>query len=90
MSVEEKNPRLEIKIASPNKIRELFGGEVHNYKTYQLDSSGKYTIPVEGGLFDINIFRNYKDCSCFKSSDDTPVIEKNANLICLKCTSWIS
>lgn len=76
MSVEEKNPRLEIKIASPNKIRELSGGEGHNYKTYQLDSSGKYTIPVECGLFDINIFRNYKDCSCFKSSDDTPVIEK--------------
>ena len=33
MSVEEKNPRIEIKIASPERIRELSGGEVKNYKT---------------------------------------------------------
>lgn len=41
MSVEEKNPRLEIKIASPEKILELSGGEVKKYGTYELKVTSK-------------------------------------------------
>lgn len=41
MSVEKKIPRIEIKIASPERIRELSGGEVKNYKTYELEVSRK-------------------------------------------------
>lgn len=41
MSVEEKIPRIEIKIASPEKIRELSGGEVKKYGTYELKVTSK-------------------------------------------------
>lgn len=58
MSVEEKNPKLEIKIASPEKIRELSsGGEVKKYETY--DSN---RMPIDDGLFDYKIFCNQKIC----------------------------
>lgn len=47
MSVEKKIPKIEIKIASPERIRELSGGEVKKYETY--DSN---RMPIDDGLFD--------------------------------------
>ena len=54
MSVEKKIPKIEIKIASPERIRELSsGGEVKKYETY--DSN---RMPIDDGLFDYKIFCN--------------------------------
>ena len=58
MSVEKKIPKIEIKIASPERIRELSsGGEVKKYETY--DSN---RMPIDDGLFDYKIFCNQKIC----------------------------
>lgn len=58
MSVEKKIPKIEIKIASPERIRELSsGGDVKKYETY--DSN---RMPVDDGLFDYKIFCNQKIC----------------------------
>ena len=84
MIAAEKIHKIEIKIASPDIIRELSGGEVLNYKTYTLDSSGKQTIPAEVGLFDPKIFRKYKECSAFKFTDNEFIIKSNIAQTCSK------
>ncbi len=105
MSVEEKNPRIEIKIASPERIRELSGGEVKNYKTYELIVSRKTNeltekvkysylynsdakgnrVPVEGGLFDPKIFRNYRECPKIDSSANRIIFEEKFSEVCTNC-----
>ena len=105
MSVEKKIPKIEIKIASPERIRELSGGEVKDYKTYELivsrktnklteevkysylhnsDSKGN-RIPVEGGLFDPKIFRNYRECPKIDSSNNRIIFEEKFSEVCSSC-----
>lgn len=57
MSVEKKIPRIEIKIASPERIRELSVGEVKKYETYDSNRTS-----ISDGLFDYKIFCNQKIC----------------------------
>ena len=105
MSVEEKIPRIEIKIASPEKICELSGGKVEKYGTYELkitskknklteevkysylhnsDSKGN-RIPVEGGLFDPKIFRNYRECPKIDLSNNRIIFEEKFSEVCSNC-----
>ena len=105
MSIEKKIPKIEIKIASPERIRELSGGEVKDYKTYELivsrktnklteevkyyylyksDSKGN-RIPVEGGLFDPKIFRNYRECPKIDSSNNRIIFEEKFSEVCSSC-----
>ena len=105
MSIEKKIPKIEIKIASPERIRELSGGEVKDYKTYELivsrktnklteevkysylynsDSKGN-RIPVEGGLFDPKIFRNYRECPKIDSSNNRIIFEEKFSEVCSNC-----
>ena len=90
MSVEEKIPRIEIKIASPEKIRELSGGEVKKFETY--DSN---RLPISDGLFDYKIFCYQKICpeinklNCFTKLQISDHLLKQyqneANKCCKEC-----
>ena len=90
MSVEEKNPKLEIKIASPEKIRELSSEAVKKFETY--DSN---RLPISDGLFDYKIFCYQKICpeinklNCFTkiqiSDDLLKQYQNEANKCCKEC-----
>ena len=79
MSVEKKIPKIEIKIASPERIRELSsGGEVKKYETY--DSN---RMPIDDGLFDYKIFCNQKICPELNKLNCFTIL--NTNNSCAGC-----
>ena len=66
----------DMKIASPEKIRELSGGEVKKTNSYELNR-----IPVSNGLFDNKIFHDLKLCKELNSQ----ILDKGISLDKIKC-----